>query len=74
MNAPKLKRDWVGKRVRATREIRTGQYTVPAGRMGTVEGTYRGTFHVWFDGCKCCGVRVYVRLSSASSLEYMGDA
>ena len=67
----KLKRDWIGARVRARREL-PAYIIVAAGTEGTVESTYRGRFGVQFDGCEHCGARVYRRGTAGQDLEYLG--
>ena len=56
---PKLKRDWVGLKVRTLRELRNGQHWIPTGTIFTVESGHRKAFLV-SEPCPACGVRVYI--------------
>ena len=42
VNGPKLKRDWVGLRVRARRDIQIVHGIAPKGTHGVVDGYYHG--------------------------------
>lgn len=52
--------DWVGKRVRSTREIRNGNGSMPTGTFYKV--TYaRSGLTLESEKCACCGASQYVR-------------
>ncbi len=59
---PKLKRDYVGKRVRLLRDVETGAVGIPAGSLGEVTGytTGRRACRIRIDKCECCGVAPFV--------------
>jgi len=61
--APKLKREWVGKRIITLAPLHTSVVSVPRGVRGTVQYHYRGESTLQLDACPCCGVapRVKVR-------------
>lgn len=59
---PRLKRDWVGRRVRARRQLETGQVIVPGGALGIVRYKKPGTTTIAFDACLHCGVQPIVRV------------
>lgn len=69
---PKLRRDWVGKRVRITNEIRNGIMTIPVGAICTVRNIYRGADLVG-PACKCCGVAIHISKVPWTDLEYLGE-
>jgi len=68
--APKLKRDYVGRRVISNRDFTTSQIAIPRGARGTIRYQspgYRAST-VIFDTCDHCGARPVV-----SSLHWPGD-
>lgn len=69
--APKLRRDWIGKRVRLLRESRNRVTCVPSGSILIVEGTYRGA-GLKSEPCKCCGVSVFITRVPWENLEFLG--
>lgn len=56
---PRLKRDWVGRKVRTVVMMRNGNMEIP---IGTVcEVTYnRGGLTLKTEPCDCCGVAIYI--------------
>lgn len=65
---PKLKRDWIGLRVRSRHAIQNGLGTVPAGTMFTVTDSYAG-LRMTSDKCPACGVQFYVSRVNQASVE-----
>lgn len=56
---PKLKRDWVGRRVRTKRDLRNGNLFIPKSTVCTVTYNHSG-LSLETAGCSECGVRVYI--------------
>lgn len=63
MHGPKLNRDWIGLRVRTTREAQNMLCRIPAGTEGTVSSYSGGRTGIGFRGdpCDCCGVSVFIK-------------
>lgn len=58
--APKLMRDWVGRKVRNNRELNNGLGRYPIGTEWRV--TYnRAGLSLEADPCSCCGIQAYIR-------------
>jgi len=64
----KLKRDYVGLKVRTTKALRNGSIEIPAGTVLEIESWYRGAA-IWTPPCECCGVRMYMTKVPQSALE-----
>lgn len=76
-DAPRLKRDWVGRKVRTRRELRNGMGVIPAGTVAIV--TYnRSGLSLSTDPCGSCGVRVLINRVPEHDVELLpkpsGDA
>ena len=58
MKRPRLKRDWIGRRVRLLRKMETvGGLMLPTGLVMKLEATWRGRFKLSVvRTCKHCGV------------------
>ncbi len=56
---PKLKRDWVGRKVRTRRELRNGYVTIPVGTVCTVTYNHSG-LSLSTDACGACGVQCHI--------------
>lgn len=69
---PRLKRDWVGKRVRTVRTMRNGVSALPAGAMATVESYSRGAI-LKLDRCECCGVAPYISRVPGDWFEFVEE-
>lgn len=67
---PKLKRDWVGRRVRTRRELRSGMMQIPADTILTVESNRSG-LTLSTQPCEHCGVRIFVRRVPESDVELL---
>lgn len=67
---PKLKRDWVGRKVRTKRVLRNGHMEIPA---GTVCEVIRNVAGLWLVNppCECCGVRVFINKVPESDVELL---
>jgi len=60
--------DWIGRRVRLLRDIRTTVSTIPRGATGRVTAARSG-ISVDFDACPHCGVGARVRDLAAHDVE-----
>jgi hypothetical protein len=58
--APKLKRDWPGRTVRTTSEMRNGRFVVPAGSVATIERHSPAGSALLFRPCPCCGMQARI--------------
>jgi len=67
---PRLKRDWVGRKVKTLRELRNGNTLVPAGTVMEVSRNHSGLW-LMTDGCSHCGVRVFITKVPMSDVELM---
>ena len=68
---PKLKRDYVGRLIRTTREMSNGFVTIPAGKTGVVEShSPRGSTLI-FDACECCKMQAHISRIQASDIEFI---
>jgi hypothetical protein len=70
MKKPKLKRDWVGRKVKALRPLSTGRLAVPEGKILTVTRNWKGLTLVT-DGCSNCGVRIFITRVSEHDVELL---
>ncbi len=70
MKKPKLKRDWVGRKVRALSALSSGRLAIPEGRILTVQRNWKGLTLVT-DPCPSCGVRIYITRVSVHSVELL---
>lgn len=57
---PKLKRDWIGRKVRARRDLKNHVVNVPEGAVLEVTDNHGG-LSLTTEQCECCGVRVFIR-------------
>jgi hypothetical protein len=69
---PKLKRDWVGRKVRTTRELINGYVTIPRGTVATVTGNHGG-LSLSTDACATCGVRCHIRKVSEFDVDLLPE-
>lgn len=56
---PKLKRDWIGRKVRTKVVLRNGVMEIPEGTVLRVTHNHAG-LRLVSDACEHCGVRVYI--------------
>ncbi len=70
MKKPKLKRDWIGRRVRALRALSNGNLTVPPGKILTVARNWKG-LELVSDPCPHCGVKIRITRVSVHSVELL---
>lgn len=56
ISPPRLKRDYVGKRIRALKPLRNGFFIVPAGALGVIDHQSPKGSSIIFDTCPCCGI------------------
>lgn len=73
MKKPKLKRDWIGRKVRTLVELRSGIATIPLGAILEVYGN-RGGLFLRSDACPHCGVMVHVRGVPEWDVEVLTEA
>jgi len=67
---PRLKRDWIGRKVRTLVELKNGYVRIPAGTVMTV--TYsRAGLSLESDPCEHCGVRASVNRVSERGVELL---
>lgn len=67
---PRLKRDWVGRKVRTRRELRNGIFSIPLGTVCTVSYNHSG-LSLNTDPCGSCGVRLFISKVSESDVELL---
>ena len=71
---PKLKRDYVGRLVRTTRELSNGFVTIPTGKKGKVEShSPRGSTLI-FDACGCCSMQARISRIQATDIVLLEQA
>lgn len=70
MKKPKLKRDWIGRKVRALRALSNGNLAIPEGKILTVKRYWKGLTLVT-DGCPNCGVRLFITRVSEHDVELL---
>lgn len=73
MDRPKLKRDWVGLRVRARRDLKNAHGIIAAGATLVVYGSHGG-LKMTADRCDCCGYRPSITGVSEDSVDIVGPA
>lgn len=68
---PKLKRDYIGRTVRAAVEMSNSYITIPAGKVGKVE--YQGPrgSTLEFEACQCCGIKARITGVPAHEIEFV---
>lgn len=69
---PKLRRDWVGQKVRLKRALSTSVMVVPVGTVCTVRYAHNGA-DLTTEPCGCCGVKIHVSKVGWSDLEFLGE-
>ena len=67
MKRPKLKRDWVGLKVRALTMLRNGYVEIHPGAVGTVTKNFSG-LSISFEVCPHCKVAPHITRVSESSV------
>lgn len=67
---PKLKRDWVGRKVRSLHAMQNGYYVIPKGTVFVVV-VNRGGLRLRTEPCKCCGVSCFISKVRESSVELL---
>lgn len=68
---PRLKRDWVGRRVRARCALRNGLMAVPKGAVLTVRRGHDRYVDLSTVACESCGVAVYIRRVAVVDVELL---
>lgn len=69
---PKLKRDWVGRRVQTLIELRNGWGVIPAGTVLMVDRNHAGLALI-SDPCDHCGLAVSIRRVPESAVELLPE-
>ena len=70
---PKLKREYEGRRVRTTRELRNGWNVTPKGALATIDYQSPKGSTLLFDPCECCGVRAIISAVDKESIEFIKE-
>lgn len=71
--APRLKRDYVGRRVRTTKMLRNGYAELPAGSLAVVVEQSKKGSSLRFDRCTCCGVSIFMTGIGADVIEFVEE-
>jgi len=67
---PRLIRDTTGLRARSVVRIANGLGELPPGTLFTIERSFRwNELNIKSDGCRCCGMGLYVRKVPRVNLE-----
>lgn len=72
MKRPRVLSTLIGRRVRTSRELTTGQMVIPAGSVLTVRSIRPG-LELQGERCSCCGVRPIVRRVDVADVELVTD-
>lgn len=64
---PKLKRDWIGRKVRTKNVLRNGNSIIPAGTELIVADNHSG-LRLRSEPCEHCGVSIYITRVPESSV------
>ncbi|MBB4861595.1 hypothetical protein HNP46_000406 [Pseudomonas nitritireducens] len=68
---PKLKREYVGRLVRTTKELRNGWGSIPAGTVATVTSqSPKGSF-IEAEPCGCCGIKAFMSYLGVDDIEFI---
>lgn len=73
VKAPKLKRDWKGKKIRLIKPINSQQYRVPAGAIGTITIQSPKGSRLEFKSCPHCGVEPIIIHVGAENFEFIEE-
>ena len=67
---PRLKRDWIGRKVRTLRELRNYWGMIPAGTVCAVDDNHSG-LRLATEPCDHCGVKIYISRVPESDVELL---
>ena len=68
---PKLKRDYKGRIVRTTRELKNGWGVIPVGAVATISNQSPKGSSLTLNACGCCGLKAIISHVSADSFEFI---
>lgn len=68
---PKLKRDYVGRIVRTTLELKNGWGVIPAGAVATINNQSPKGSGLILKACECCGMKAIIGHVGADSFEFI---
>ena len=68
---PKLKRDYKGRIVRTTRELKNGWGVIPVGAVATISNQSPKGLSLTLNACGCCGLKAIISHVSANSFEFI---
>ena len=68
---PKLKRDYTGRTVRTTRELKNGWGIIPVGSVATIKAQSPKGSSLSFKACACCGLLAIVSQVAADAIEFI---
>lgn len=70
---PKLKRDYVGKRVRTLREFRNGWGIVPIGSIALIDHQSPKGSTLRITSCVCCGMQPIISAIKSVDIEFVEE-
>lgn len=68
---PKLKRDYVNRKVRTTRELSNGYGVVPIGSIATINNQSPTGSTLFFEKCSCCSVAMKMLRVCKQDIEFI---
>lgn len=68
---PKLKREYEGRTVRTTRELKNGWVIIPAGSVAVITIQSPKGSELTFNPCGCCGVRPIISHVGMDDIEFI---
>lgn len=68
---PKLKREYKGRLVRTTQEMRNGWVVIPAGAVATIDNQSPKGSSLTFEKCGCCGMKARISHVGVDCIEFI---
>ena len=68
---PKLKREYVGRRVRTLRPFSNGWGVIPSGALATIRAQNNKGSELVSDACSCCGLQAKISAIGAEDIEFV---
>lgn len=68
---PKLKREYKGRLVRTTQEMRNGWVVIPAGAVATIDHQSPKGSSLTFEKCGCCGMKARISHVGVDCIEFI---
>lgn len=68
---PKLKREYVGRRVRTLRPFSNGWGVIPSGSLATVRAQNNKGSELISDACPCCGLQAKISAIGVEDIEFV---